>query len=784
MPFGERHDPWEVRLAQHHAAYDAFRGAAVVVRAEPLPESGSELGGPGAAPVAAGEDADQLVLVPRDRARREGAQVEIGAAGRLVGFRLVGVDHDRPVQTRVVEHQCRVVGDEDVRGQAERLHARVAADVEDPAPGLGERTAVAGVRAGQHHEAGTEADEDPLQVQGGALGAPVVAVGGRVEDRDRPLGDAERLAQPGHVRGRRPLEDVGAGLAVLQRGVAAGVDAFPGQGGVTVGGDDVVPGVDLAQQPGEVGAAGGGRAFLEVQAHVLEGRPSLRLDQHLALPLDQAGVEGGVVHQVAGAGQRRPVGGRAGRQAPGAGRDGAVVRGVGGPRRADVRREVAERLLQRARVAAVPPVTVGGEDGTVGAQGEAALDAVVQPQGGGPRGAQQPGGALHRPAAQGRGQPQGLVGAAQAQPEQGVAQAHRQRGGGAGDPVAAAVDAGPAQELAAQGAREAVGAGEHRCQVVGHAAVEHRPPAGRLRVRLQEREDPVVLLEDVQVALARRPQDAAPPALPVADADPVQGGDGVRRQQDRVGPRRVLVVAGREGEALALGELPPHRLVPGHHQQLQQPRPVGEPERRRALFGEVPGGLVADRVARPERARVVVDQDVRLPGLLHPVGDGPQGVRGEGVVAVEEDQVVAARPLHPGVAGGAEALVLGQVHGAYARVAGRELVEDRAAGVRRAVVDRDQFEIRIGLRQHRLQALVQIRLNLVRGDDDTEPGHGDIHGSAGSARAFGPGTANGVTWLRPLRHSGDPVPTGSPRTKEGAGRCSARPLKGAVAAVT
>lgn len=41
----------------------------------------------------------------------------------------------------------------------------------------------------------------------------------------------------------------------------------------------------------------------------------------------------------------------------------------------------AERLLQGARVAAVPLDAVRGEDGTVGAHRQQALDAVVQTQG-------------------------------------------------------------------------------------------------------------------------------------------------------------------------------------------------------------------------------------------------------------------------------------------------------------------------------------------------------------------------------------------------------------------
>jgi hypothetical protein len=134
----------------------------------------------------------------------------------------------------------------------------------------------------------------------------------------------------------------------------------------------------------------------------------------------------------------------------------------------------------------------------------------------------------------------------------------------------------------------------------------------------------------------------------------------------------------------------------------------------------------------------------------------------ERVVAVEEDEVVAGRLCQTGVAGAAEALVLGEMDGAYAGVAGRELVDDRAAGVRRAVVDRDQLQIGIRLGEHRFQAFVQVRLDLVRGDNDTEPGQGTSMGR--SARAFCPGTADGVTWLRRVRHTGDPG------EREGAGR--------------
>ncbi len=291
--------------------------------------------------------------------------------------------------------------------------------------------------------------------------------------------------------------------------------------------------------------------------------------------------------------------------------------------------------------------------------------------------------------------------------------------------------AGPAQELRAQLARQPAGPAEDHRQVVDHAPEQHRPPALEVRAGVQVGEDAVVLVEDVEVAAAGGAEDAAPAPLPVVDADPVERRDRPGRHQHRVRPGRVLVVAGREGEPLPFDEVPAVGLVPDHHQHLQQARPVGEAEGRGSLLGQPRRLLVAHGLARPERARVVVHQDVRVAGLPQPVGDRPQRVRGEGVVAVEEDQVVAGGPLHPGVAGPAEPHVLRQPHRPYAGVAGRVLLDDRAAGVRRAVVDRDQLQVGVGLREDRFQAGGQVRLYRVRGDDDTEPGQGTSMGRRG-----------------------------------------------------
>ncbi len=468
---------------------------------------------------------------------------------------------------------------------------------------------------------------------------------------------------------------------------------------MAVGGQDVVPLVDVVEELVDVRVAGR-RAFAQVQAHVLERGAPLGLHEDLVGALDQTAVEAGVVDEVLGAGERRPVGGAAGAQTAGAGRPGPVLPGVGDPGRADVRGVRAERLLQGARTAALATDAVGGEDGAVGTQGEAALDAVVEAQGGGADALQQAAPDLRGTAGQGERQLQGAVRAVQAQADQGVVGAAARGDGGTGGAVAAVLGAGPAQERGSAAAREAVAAGEHHHQVVDHPAEQHRAPPGEFGVLVDVREDPVVLLEDVEVPRADRAEDRAPAPLPVVHAHPVQGRDRLRRHQDRVRPGRVLVVAGREGEALLGDELPAVRLVPGDHQQPQQARPVRQPERRRALLGEQGRDLVADLLAGPEGPRVVVDQDVRLAGLLQPAGDRVQGVGGEGVVAVQEDQVVAGGLRDTGVARGPQPLVLGKVHGTYALVAGRELVDDRAARVRRAVVDGDQFEIGIRLREH------------------------------------------------------------------------------------
>lgn len=213
------------------------------------------------------------------------------------------------------------------------------------------------------------------------------------------------------------------------------------------------------------------------------------------------------------------------------------------------------------------------------------------------------------------------------------------------------------------------------------------------------------------------------PALPVLDADPVQTGDAVGQHHRAVGDRRVLVQTGRVLETVLLEEVPAVRLVPGDQEQVDVLGVFAQVEGVKPGPGQQFGRVAAAAPAPPVGAYVVEDQDVRALGRLQPVGHGGQQTRRVEVVAVEEEDVVAARLFQAGVAGPAEADVLGQVQHPHPLVALRVLVEDRTAAVGRAVVDGDHLEVGVGLSEHRVDALVQVTLHLEDGDDDAEAGH-------------------------------------------------------------
>ncbi len=294
----------------------------------------------------------------------------------------------------------------------------------------------------------------------------------------------------------------------------------------------------------------------------------------------------------------------------------------------------------------------------------------------------------------------------------------------AGRAVAGAVLGGAAEELAAVGGGDAAGLGDHGDEVAEHHPVDDGPPAVQVGAGVEEGEHPVVLLEDVEVLAGGGGEDvAALAALPVVDADPVEQGDGLGGEQRRVGPRGVLVVPGREGQALLLDELAAVGLVPHHLEQVEQVAALVEGEGVGAGPGEHGGGRGAHHPAVPVAAGVVVDQQVGVAGGAQAGVGGGQQVGGEGVVAVEEQQVVAGGEFQAGVAGRAEADVPFQVADGDPVVPGGGLVEDGAAAVGRAVVDGDQFEIGEGLVEDRLQTGREVLLDGVDGHDHAEPRH-------------------------------------------------------------
>ncbi|CAM3605728.1 hypothetical protein STAL104432_26150 [Streptomyces albus] len=705
----------------------------VVPGAEPLPEGGTPasglLGGVGAG----GQHVEEFVVVAGDGAGRRRGDVEVGAAGVPVGVPVGCVDDEGPVESGVVEHQGRVVGDQHVGGEAQLLHRRVVRHIDDTRRQTGRPVPVVEVvGADQDDEAGAEPGRQPGHVQRGPAPWPVVAVGGRVQHGDGPFGDAQPGAGAGHVGGGRRLEDVGARIPELQRRVRRRVGALPHEGRVRVGGEAVVPAVGVPQQPAEVHPGRGGRIRRQIQAHVLERGAVVRLEKDLAGAFDVPVVEVDVADEEAGAGQRRPVGGRAGPQVPHPGRHGVRVPRLAHPRGAHMRRQLPDLRLDRGRIAGVTAVPVRGEDRQVLIQPAAALEGVVGLEQGGPRpGAQhaQPGGDGGTGPVGLPQQPERAVGAAphQQMPQPGAG-AQRLPGAARCGPVPAAVCAGLPQERGAVAAREPAGAAVDDGEVVGHPPVQRGPPAGEGGAVFEEREEAVVLCEHVEVGAAGARQDAAAAPLPVVDAHPAEGGEGAGGQQHGERPGGVLVPARREGEPLAGQEVAAVRLGPGEGRQAQQLGPVGEGEDLGVRAGRQHVGVGGDGFPVPVPGRVVEQQHVGLAGGRQPVGDGAQGAGDHHVVAVEVEHVVAAGPRGAGVAGRAETAVLRQMDDGHAGVGGGVGVEDLTARVGGAVVDGYQLEVAEALAEHGVEAFAQIRLHLVDGDDHTESRHGCFPG--------------------------------------------------------
>ncbi len=218
---------------------------------------------------------------------------------------------------------------------------------------------------------------------------------------------------------------------------------------------------------------------------------------------------------------------------------------------------------------------------------------------------------------------------------------------------------------------------------------------------------------------------SALPFAPVVDggAEHVHAGGGEVRGD---GHRRVLVEdALGVAEPVLVPEGAPVDLVPGGA--------VGDQVRDLGDVGAQHGpgeGLAVDRRRHPaDRAEPghVPGGEVGS-GLVQGVDQQPVGVGRQRVVAVDEGQVLApgGDPQQARVACRAEPLV-GLPVQAEAGVAGGEGVGDLRAAVGGPVVDQDHVEVLEGLFPDRVQALAQVGLDVVDGDDDGESGfHGRL----------------------------------------------------------
>ncbi|CAM5594268.1 hypothetical protein SCYAM73S_07462 [Streptomyces cyaneofuscatus] len=275
--------------------------------------------------------------------------------------------------------------------------------------------------------------------------------------------------------------------------------------------------------------------------------------------------------------------------------------------------------------------------------------------------------------------------------------------------------------------RRPVGVAAHRQpvqevpEVVAQTGRVVRPPLRRApvptlaqeRADLLARGDPVPYAGDVRTP----PGDRALPYPPVVDVL-VQHVDRAREIVRGDHHRRVLVqLPLREREGVPVPEGAPEHLVPRH--------PVGEQAR-------VPGDVGAG--ARGGQPAV-------LPRLLPPLPGQPPHVAGHQIgagrlqrghhplVRVVDDEVVAVRERQvgdgrggvpdAGVAGRAQPGVL-LPHQPEPAVPGGELLGDRRAAVRGAVVDHHHLDGVETLFRHRAQAVLQVVLDVVDGDDDAE----------------------------------------------------------------
>jgi len=142
--------------------------------------------------------------------------------------------------------------------------------------------------------------------------------------------------------------------------------------------------------------------------------------------------------------------------------------------------------------------------------------------------------------------------------------------------------------------------------------------------------------------------------------------------------------------------------------------------------------------ARDVRTRVLQRADEQLVGVAH-----------HDVVAVDERDVVAACVLGARVAGVPETTV-GLLDEVESLVALGEPPGDAGTGVSGPVVDHHDVELAVGLLRERLEAVGEVALDVVDGDDDAEQRHGQDPRERSSAAAAP------AAWRRARRRSTSP----------------------------
>src|ERR1035437_9242576 len=229
---------------------------------------------------------------------------------------VVGEEDHRPARGREVEHDRRVVRDEDIGGQEELGYIRIAGHIESESGPLAGRDVVGQlmVSPDQDHVVGSQNLVRPFQVEpkvepvASGCVVLVVAPGGRVEHHPLASGQAQPAPYPrrdgtGVVTGEHVVAWV-TGLPDL----ALELESLPHDGRAErVRGEQRVPLGHVVRPLGEVAPAAGELRLLDVEPDPLQRRAVPGLQVHLPVALAVEVVHVVVGYHVSGAGQRRVV---------------------------------------------------------------------------------------------------------------------------------------------------------------------------------------------------------------------------------------------------------------------------------------------------------------------------------------------------------------------------------------------------------------------------------------------------------------------------------------------